>query len=301
VEILNFNDDFASLLNIACVTTHPDNAAWTVAFAMDGDHLTMARRREKIEPGAEKRKPTHPSHSPIKGIYSGGDDGRLRFAAFSRSEDGLTVPEDIHYDASSKPEGLGGHNAGVTAILPLPLQTLPGKDILVTGSYDDYVRVYAMYDYRPGQVNQRPKVLAELNLGGGVWRLTFLQDYTMDPLSPAVMPALTATKELKDCRNSELFHEYSFQILASCMQAGARILEVKGSQYGEWTIEVLAEFKFGTFNILNYAGDIQPKLPSPDPHSERDEQDFLCVSANFYEKQLCVWSFKNAEKEGGPS
>src|SRR6202034_844592 len=101
-------------------------------------------------------------------------------------------------------DGMGGHNAGVTAILPLPFYTSIGQDILITGSYDDHVRVYAVYDHRLPVEDQKPKVLAEFNVGGGVWRLTFLEDYT------------------KDYRREERYiksetRATTFRVLASCM------------------------------------------------------------------------------------
>jgi diphthamide biosynthesis protein 7 len=56
------------------------------------------------------------------------------------------------------------HEAGVTAILPL------ANDLLITGSYDDNIRLIAA-----PPVGRR-QVAAELNLGGGVWRLRMLDD-----------------------------------------------------------------------------------------------------------------------------
>lgn len=274
VKILNFDKDLTMLHDSVSLTTHQGYTAWTVAFSMDQDSR---------------------SRSPVQAIYSGGDDERLRIAAFSWDE-GRLVCEANYDDGPGRANGLRGHNAGVTAILPLPLPTKVGEDILVTGSYDDHVRVYAMYDYRPGEADTRPKVLAELNLGGGVWRLTFLRDYSIKPISPKGTGVAAALADrVKAYGPSEKFFEHSFRILASCMQAGARIIEVKGSLHGEWTIEVLAELKFNAPDILNYAGDVQPPCPSPNLNSRLDEQNVVCVSANFYEKQICVWAFRNAK------
>lgn len=57
------------------------------------------------------------------------------------------------------------HQAGITAILPL------SETLLITGSYDDHIRLLQLPKI-PGDT--RPKLLAELNLGGGVWRLKLL-------------------------------------------------------------------------------------------------------------------------------
>lgn len=57
------------------------------------------------------------------------------------------------------------HHAGITAILPL------SKTLITTGSYDDHIRLLQLPKI-PGDT--RPQLLAELNLGGGVWRLKLL-------------------------------------------------------------------------------------------------------------------------------
>lgn len=58
------------------------------------------------------------------------------------------------------------HHAGITAILPL------SETLVITGSYDDHIRLLQLPKI-PGDT--RPKLLAELNLGGGVWRLKLLK------------------------------------------------------------------------------------------------------------------------------
>lgn len=57
------------------------------------------------------------------------------------------------------------HHAGITAILPL------SETLIITGSYDDHIRLLQLPKIAGGT---RPKLLAELNLGGGVWRLKLL-------------------------------------------------------------------------------------------------------------------------------
>ncbi len=61
------------------------------------------------------------------------------------------------------------HQAGVTAILPLTAV------LTVTGSYDDHIRLLAA----PASGLGRRKVLAELDLGGGVWRLKVLTSHAL--------------------------------------------------------------------------------------------------------------------------
>jgi diphthamide biosynthesis protein 7 len=116
------------------------------------------------------------------------------------------------------------HTAGVTSILPLPVSLVDDAPILLTGSYDEGLRVY--------HATRRGEVLAEQGLGGGVWRL-----------------------QLLDTRESD--SDRQFLVLASCMHAGTRIVRVTQSQQdetAEWGIEVLAEFT--EHESMNYASDV---------------------------------------------
>ncbi|THZ18963.1 WD40 repeat-like protein, partial [Aureobasidium pullulans] len=180
-------------------------------------------------------------------IYSGGDDATLRFSSLpaslnstntttSNEDDEQEEQEDQQYVPSWQDRR--SHQAGVTAILPLPSE----QDILITGSYDDNIRVL----YAPLQ--GRKQVLAEENLEGGVWRLKMLR----------------AEGEK-----------------SSCMHAGARIVEVKKDEGGEWTVEVLA--KFEEHKSMNYGSDVQPG-------SESGGEQTI-ISTSFYDKLLCLWRF----------
>jgi len=169
-----------------------------------------------------------------------------------------------------------GHEAGVTAILPLPLGTEPGSDILLTGSYDDNIRVFAVHDYRPGQ-SPNPKVLAEKNLGGGVWRLKFLD------------------KESEKVGGGERI----FTVLASCMHAGTRVLQIRGSKDAEWVIEVVARFE--EHKSMNYGSDVQPLRRKEWRGIQKEQEvgvdeaakDRIIVSTSFYDRLLCVWKFSD--------
>jgi diphthine methyl ester acylhydrolase len=207
-------------------------------------------------------------------LYSGGDDSKLRCLTFpSLASLNHPLPE-ITAASAGGARGMRGHGAGVTAILLLPLGTEAGKDILLTGSYDDTVRVFAAHDYRSGQ-NPNPKVLAEKKLGGGVWRLKF-----MDKESEKVAQG-----------------ERSFRVLASCMHAGARILEIRGSKEAEWTIEVKGRFE--EHKSMNYASDVQPRKKKEwrgnkrgDEEQDNDDaKEITIVSTSFYDRLLCVWKY----------
>ncbi|THW04593.1 WD40 repeat-like protein [Aureobasidium pullulans] len=187
-------------------------------------------------------------------VFSGGDDATLRFSALpssfltstnttaSNEDDEQEEQEDQQYVLTWQDRR--SHQAGVTAILPVPSE----QDILITGSYDDNIRVL----YAPLQ--GRKQVLAEENLEGGVWRLKMLR------------------AEGEKSR---------YTVLASCMHAGARIVEVKKDEGGEWTVEVLA--KFEEHKSMNYGSDVQPG-------SESGGEQTI-ISTSFYDKLLCLWRF----------
>lgn len=110
-----------------------DLEAWTLNFSPDGSSL-----------------------------FSGGDDATLRFS------NGILPSSDEEEEeaaANLQWSDRRAHTAGVTAILPLDHET----DILVTGSYDDNIRVLN------APLMGRRQVLAEENLEGGVWRLKLLR------------------------------------------------------------------------------------------------------------------------------
>jgi diphthamide biosynthesis protein 7 len=116
--------------------------AWTLVFAHDG-----------------------------KAVYSGGDDASLQFSTLQNTTP--SSPETQKQEAEDEEEDFTpiqwqdrrSHQAGVTAILPLSTE----ENILITGSYDDNIRVL----HAP--LIGRKQILAEENLEGGVWRLKLLQ------------------------------------------------------------------------------------------------------------------------------
>ncbi|KAF3390553.1 Diphthine methyltransferase [Penicillium rolfsii] len=158
-------------------------------------------------------------------MFTGNDFGSLHTRRFECHE---TKAQD--YDAPlanillEHDDRARHHNAGVTSILPLPVSLVDDAPILLTGSYDEGLRVY--------HATRRGEVLAEEGLGGGVWRLQLLK-----------------TKE----SGSERY----FWVLASCMHAGTRVVKVTQTQQdqtAEWGIEVLAEFT--EHESMNYASDV---------------------------------------------
>jgi diphthamide biosynthesis protein 7 len=134
------------------------------------------------------------------------------------------------------------HSAGVTAILFLT------KGVYLTGSYDDYARIIV-------DVANRPVCLAESNLGGGVWRLKAIS---------------YRAPEHGQHNNTQ------FDVLASCMHAGARILRIDLAPSPR--ITVLA--KFEEHQSMNYGSDLQPT---------GEGGVYTIVSTSFYDKRLCLW------------
>lgn len=143
-------------------------------------------------------------------IYSGGDDSVLNV---SNTETGTANWTNRKI-----------HQAGVTSILEM------GNDLILTGSYDEHLRVINTATRR---------VVNEIHLGGGVWRLKWKDECT---------------------------------VLASCMHAGTRLVEVKNCGH-----ELRINAVFEENESMNYASDNHPQRPN------------RIVSSSFYDKRLCIW------------
>ncbi|KAL4960781.1 uncharacterized protein BDV14DRAFT_181898 [Aspergillus stella-maris] len=173
-------------------------------------------------------------------LFTGNDYGSLttrRFPDVSRTQpksqiegEGNDENEDAEHEIApilSTDDKALHHTAGVTSILPLPIPLShplsSGSPLLLTGSYDESLRVY--------HAAGRGKVLGELGLGGGVWRSQFLN-----------------ANEGEDGM-------WSFLVLASCMHGGTRVVRVFiGGSEEEVGIDVLAEFT--EHASMNYASDV---------------------------------------------
>lgn len=202
-------------------------------------------------------------------LFSGGDDAKLRLLHMSTApiipRSSITINKEFGLLDNGR-RVFRPHESGVTFILPLPVTTSDTACILLTGGYDDYIRVYTTFDLRP-DTYMKPKILAELNLGGGVWRLRPLHNYE---------------KLRKPVGDSQ---PLIFRVLASCAWAGARILEVEGTLTGEWSIKVVGTVT--SHQSMCYASDVQP-LKNEDDVSHEPR---ICVSSSFYDKLLCLWKW----------
>ncbi|ROW01808.1 hypothetical protein VPNG_07818 [Cytospora leucostoma] len=220
-------------------------------------------------------------------VFSGGDDSSLRLRSYrlagidesdtnkasdDDSEEGFNEesaedlddgPVRYHYAGKA----ITGHNAGVTAILPLPFTMSEGSQVVLTGSYDDHLRVWAITPPHKNYGRPKTRLLAEENLGGGVWRLKVIEE----------LSSMSGTGP------------WTAVVLASCMHAGARVIRIRGgADLGqELEIEVLA--KFEEHKSMNYGSDysrVEGTLARDGVKSE-----VVCVSTSFYDRLLCVWKF----------
>lgn len=188
---------------------------------------------------------TTPSHWHSVGIFSGGDDAALRFASLdSKGLDDVDAIEPMPWSDNRI------HGAGVVSVLPLM------DGIILSGSYDDRLRIIQT----PSAYPQRPRVLHEMNFGGGVWRI----------------------KSITWLESGEGGTMFKCRVLISGMYAGAAIVDVERNQSMQWTSKIVA--RFTEHESMNYACDVQTMDDPATSHR-------YFVSCSFYDKRLCLWRF----------
>ncbi|KAI1181010.1 hypothetical protein F4777DRAFT_182897 [Nemania sp. FL0916] len=254
VHILRVDDAWdAHQVSFSPVITH-ELEAWTVVFSP-----IPGKSHDVVTDTAAGG-----SHEFV--IFSGGDDSKLLTTTCFYDEDGDTGAEDDKESVTTPfpTVGIKGHMAGVTAILPLSFTLSDGARIVVTGSYDDHIRVYSIHPQVGGVMIRPPKLISEENLGGGVWRLKLIK--------------LNEPSEEDDPSQAG----WSALILASCMHAGSRIVEINGDYGDSCQINVLGRFE--EHKSMNYGSDFQPG-------TELDDRTLHCVSTSFYDRLICLWRF----------
>ena len=192
-------------------------------------------------------------------LYSGGDDSALQ--TFDANQLGNEKMKDINLEEEAELPNLRPytnskiHRAGVTAILPICHSDDTRETFLITGSYDEIIRVLVL------DPNGRWKSIVEKCLKGGVWRLKLLAG-----------GADSVGREVP---------KISYHVLASCMHAGAKLLEVCSDKSG-WLINVLAECT--EHESMNYGSDATGIM-------EAGDSSISCTvaSTSFYDRKLCVW------------
>ncbi|KAI1135442.1 hypothetical protein F5Y05DRAFT_394442 [Hypoxylon sp. FL0543] len=247
VHILKVDDSWnVHKIHTEPVITHTLEA-WTVAFS------SLIPRKTELDVADASGE-----HSKLFTVFSGGDDSKLFATTCAYRTDSIDGEDDLI--ETPYPTALfKGHEAGVTAILPLNLQLASLDSVVITGSYDDHIRVYAINEQNA--LPQRPRLLAERNLEGGVWRLKLI-------------------KLEEDASKSS---KWTALILASCMHAGSRILEIKGDTITE-SCEIEIRGRFEEHKSMNYGSDFQPG-------SEVEGRKVRCLSTSFYDRLLCLWEY----------
>ena len=162
VIAVTLSDGAVSLCQSRNADNEPDSRPWSPSSTI----ITSELATHSLEPWTLAFSPDA-SH-----IFSGGDDAVLQALRLSSSSDADANEvngssndgdDDEQAPATQLWTDRKLHEAGVTSILPL------ANDLLVTGSYDDRIRLLS------APALGRRKVLAELDLGGGVWRLKTLR------------------------------------------------------------------------------------------------------------------------------
>lgn len=201
-------------------------------------------------------------------LYSGGDDSKLSTARLTLPPENRVpmqgsvklaeeqIDEDDEQNTSTHIFDAKLHTAGVTAILPIVPEHGDGMEVLLTGSYDEFIRVLAP------RANQKWVNVAERRLDGGVWRL-----------------------KLMSTEGNRSTNESNWKVIASCMHAGSRILMIRGGAENIWGIDILA--KFVEHESMNYGSDVTKLLP--EDGSSGDEGAVVAASTSFYDRKLCIW------------
>ncbi|OAG02988.1 uncharacterized protein CC84DRAFT_1261641 [Paraphaeosphaeria sporulosa] len=187
------------------------------------------------------------------GLLSGGDDATLRFTPVEA--DHILDLGLVDSETNSLPAipwvDRKIHQAGVTALMPI-LSSSTGH-LVVTGSYDDHIRLL----YIPS-IGRR-EVLAEEYLEGGVFRIKL-------------------ATQLRESNSGLSEIEQSYGLIVSCMQAGARIVNLTKTG-GEWRFNVKAKFEKNAGTLL-YASDCQ---------SVGADGRRIIVSTSFEDRKLYLW------------
>lgn len=187
------------------------------------------------------------------GLISGGDDAALRLTPVEA--DHILDLGLVESETSSIPAIPWAdrkiHQAGVTAVMPIG-STSTGH-LVLTGSYDDHIRLLHL-----PHIGRR-EVLAEEHLEGGVFRIK-----------------LAAKRSGDGSGSSETGPSYA--LIVSCMQAGARIVNLTKTA-GQWHFEVKAKFEKNAGTLL-YASDCQ---------SAGVDGKRIILSTSFKDRKLYLW------------
>ena len=151
------------------------------------------------------------------------------------------------------------------------------EEVVLTGSYDECLRVLV-----PG-LGRRWGCKAEKKLGGGVWRVEVL----------GWRDERNVAAEGEGDSGSRTSRGTRYLALASCMHAGARVVEVRCDEEQKWEIQVLARFE--EHESMCYASAAVREAGGDGVRTGEDgkegAQKWRFVSTSFYDRRACVWTF----------
>lgn len=242
-------------------------------------------------------------------IFSGGDDSRLIASMVEQDTCSLldtflsSPPSHVWSDRRT-------HSAGVTSILPLPLphrandasSSPPLPTPLLTGSYDENLYLHTLAPH-----THKPTLLTSLNLRGGVWRLKLMDTYTVRLPLPEHNNPVSRLMSLRQ-------YQTHYIVLVSCMHAGIKIVRVShdpshADTEQQWKLAVEAVFTKG-HETLVYCCDFWKEWIEEDSagglalakkmvKTSRELGKYTVVSTSFYDRQICVWCWKDEVRRMG--
>ena len=202
------------------------------------------------------------------GVWSGSDSGMLAWSSLS---DGSIENAEVPPAWTDRRT----HGAGVTAVLPVRIGP-NGKMILITGSYDDRIRVLSVPEGGL-EMQRRSQLLAEQDLGGGVWRFkilgvrqegdTLINFYSNERFSSKYIASRDSVIRIR--------------LLVCCMYAGAKVVDVIWkSEEDSWNFQVVAEFT--EHKSMCYGCEAWGTVTK-------------IATCSFYDRRVCVWRIDATE------
>ncbi|KAK5093212.1 hypothetical protein LTR70_004855 [Exophiala xenobiotica] len=223
-------------------------------------------------------------------VLSGGDDGQLIVSSVScphstaptNNELDLEtlIPTKLHVDKRT-------HEAGIVSICflgvlhPLPrdpsqsaaTSTTPKETLILTGSYDEHLRLFLLTQPSSNYASVTLKLLTELKLNGGVWRIELLDQYP------------TGSESIN--------HHYI--LLIAGHTAGAFIIRLSCKRTedkgGERQYAFTIEKHFTEHDSLVYAVCAN-RVETNEPHRK-----WHVLSTSFYDKKVCNWEWTDENKQ----
>ncbi|RMD39284.1 hypothetical protein DV735_g5848, partial [Chaetothyriales sp. CBS 134920] len=253
-----------------------------------------------------------PKLSNMQVLLSGGDDSNILVSivtmldpasspSLSTSTVSRSAPTDLFSAEVPAPtvcfKGRRTHEAGVTAILPLPPPPTSNRRIpssvsvavptpVLTGSYDDKIRLFCLSP-TSHKLNHQP--LVSRDLLDGVWRLQLMDQYTV-----------IVTEARKHNAMIILRYQQHYIILVSCMNGGAKILRVIITSYHEqvddvdwkWETEIRKEAEFikGHGTVV-YACDFVRHWRIAEPEAEPGVGTEIAPRRGYNTQQMSVMRY----------